>query len=57
MALGNNYSANTDNNKKNKNISEIYVPAFNTSSPEGLVHLLCLIHMLGMVFLELPLHH
>ena len=36
MALGNNYSANTDNNKKNKNISEIYVPAFNASSPEGL---------------------
>lgn len=36
MALGNNYSANIDNNKKNKNISEIYVPAFNTSSPEGL---------------------
>lgn len=38
MALGNNYSANTDNNKKNNkiDISEIYVSAYNMSSPEGL---------------------
>ena len=36
MALGNNYNTDTDNNKKNKYTPEIYVPAYRTSSPEGL---------------------
>ena len=36
MALGNNYSGNTDNNKKNTYTPEFYVSAFRSSSPNGL---------------------
>lgn len=36
MALGNNYSGNTDNNKKQKYLPEFYVTSFKTSSPNGL---------------------
>lgn len=35
MALGNNYSGNTDSNKKQKYLPEFYVTPFRTSTPNG----------------------